>query len=502
MLPFSFFFGASFFCVPLFFCVLQKKRMLLFFVVASFSLIQGYQVVDGTNFVVFEPSTLLPTLNAIQAERKYVVAKIFVNLPRNQSDADFLCVDGKRISMMQPWAPFLEVHIRRTFSKIASILEGHPGRSFVKTILVTWTGELTEDEWRFSTDVEPCWFSGSAKASFTAFLCNSSAVCPASNIAASDIPEAFQGANETLIQTYWHIVDKWYQTSLVDFGRTLITIASTELLPLGVRLVVKLPAFPFLSAHWAYLAGYNSSLTFFQIFEVLKRFGGRINVWIPGIDFAAGIDEFEKVIDFAKGVGIENVWTSFRTHLTQTPDHWNEIHNLLQIHSIDAFVAMNQFELDGSLQFLTNTLLKNPFEARKFFSLRLAASVPSDVQATPEFSSLSDIPIPFQLLVPPSSSIPAEWFQRHNGIFHFSSSVHLPFYFKNDPTMDVGIPSLDPSKNWWIWTGKIDCDSVAPTGHFLIMVNVTDHPTLDDVFELSCGLSHILDLSLHTLTVL
>lgn len=448
--------------------------------------VNGYEIVDGTKTIVLE-LPISKAQNTLDTSSHFELVQLVLPVV-----SAFECKNGEKVWMNEPWTPGLAVVIRQAYADFASLLHQHTAVSFMDRLWISWTGELVNNEWRYLTDREPCWYSTNSKNAFRFFMNTHGWPVPP-GLAPSEV------SNTT--EEYWHLVDRWYQTSLLDFGRMHLAIASQELAHVGVRLVVKFPAFPFPNAAWGYLAGYNGSTSLEQAFQVVSNFSN-VDVWLPGIDPPLR-PEFSQLVEQLESANFQ-VWTSFQTALTSpiSPIEWELVHNALELYSMDGLVAMNSIELDGAMENLKNTQYVNPFTARKWYSLKIAAAVESADLVTFELVPNHLEKIPFQALVPSSFHAPQSWLDNHNGHFHFENGWKAQF-LPRTLNEDIGIPGLDSTKKYWFWIGQVDCDRVAPTGHFYMMVNVTvsSAPTfeLDDVYEMSCGNTHILNLQQHSM---
>jgi len=502
----------------------QTFRPMILLVVAIFGVltsksVSAYQVIEDT----LDSSRLQHQLYTVNSSISFqrVLDQLVIDATEGRLvkiqfpvKSPFVCVDQQQtLNMQEPWTPNLAHDIRAYYSQLGAVLDQHPaGRSWLDHLWLSWSGDLADDEWRYPTNTEPCWFSADAKASFTRHLIDRSLYVVTkplqlvSDIAPTDMPVEF----DNLTDVYWQIVDEWYQTSLVDFGRMHLAIAAQELSAIsGVRLLVKLPAYPFTNAHFAFLAGYNDSLSFESVLRAVREYP-TVDVVLPGIDVSSStsLDAYEEIVVLAKQtLGVPQVWAAFRTHLVQTPDHWSEIHSLLQLYAMDAFLPLTSVDQEGASANLMSVVYANPTQARRWMFVKIAATL--DPQQAPSQQQQGEpeitfhpidgtLMVPLQIVLPSSvRSVPQTWLDNHNHAFHLRADWFTDMYQRTDSTQDVGIPGLDPSKTWWIWIAEIDCDSLPPTGYLHVAVNVTHFPEMDDVYELSCGSVHLLTLAQH-----
>lgn len=496
--------------------IIQRSNMIF--------LLLLHVIVPSSSFQVYNLTSSVPTVQDVDSlETLLDVAWTFqpsafllqlrVPVPAYENSLLYECADGTQIPRrLQPWHPMSMIISRRFYASMAATLAQHPARTLIDHIVLSWTSEADDDEWRHPTSHGTCWYSQAAQQSFAHFMSLDTPTVPGSNVP----------TNTTLIDAYWQQVDNWYQTSLLEFGRAQLQMANAAFGPLGLRLLVRFPAFPFLNPHWAFVAGYGggengpdanttaSAAGMRALLDVVEQcsrlFQNNIDIFLPGIDqlFVSPMDEWSEAVEWAHKRQLQ-VYTGFRTHLVQTQLHWQEVHGLMQIHDVAGFIGDTVNEVQQTAIYLQPFArgLRNPYRARVWRPMRIAATHSNPNVWAVVFAPVQPtVKIPIQVMIPDRIQANELWLLEHNFQFHLQSTWSTPLFALSATDVGhVGIPNLDPTKRWWAWTGLIDCDLVAPLSGFQARVNASFAQQADeqDVYELPCGGNHILDLALHTI---
>lgn len=512
----------------------QKERMvvllvLVFFLVSWQQKAMAFRVYNLSNAVtVLDATTLQLVLDHAWTTMEpglIIQLRIPATTP-GSSDQLYACQDGTRIpNRLQPWSPTNMKTSRRFYDQLAAVLIHHPARALVDHLALSWTADADDDEWRHPVDKGTCWYSAAAQQSFSNFLeqqkkkTNSTTLPPPPQIPGANVPSDSGEA-----ATYWQHVDDWYQQSLLLFGRAQLNMAVAAFQPLGLQLLVRFPAFPFLNPHWAFVGGYGVGMdpgvfnvsstsssadvdkylpTLDKFFAIVQETGAH-SILLPGIDqlFASPTMAWGDAVQWAQNRHLQ-VFTSFRTHLVQTQEHWQQVHSLMQLHDIVGFIADTPDEAVQAHQYLQPFArsYQNPYRARKWTPIRIAATTTTGLAVTfaPSSSSLL-LKIPFQLMIPDNIQVTDLWLVNYNFQFFLQATWSTPLFPLGTSDLgNIGIENLDPTKKWWAWTGLVDCDFLAPSRKFQARFNVSNAAMDDDIYELPCGGAQVLDLSAHTL---
>jgi len=413
------------------------------------------------------------------------------------SEAVYQCRNNHTLTQLQPWWRDFYVWHRFAYSTFAEHMLRHPFRFMMDRILLS--GSDTNDM-RHPAE-GPCWFSPQAVESMRQAV--------GDNITRAVIHGEHGIDNDMMQQVEW-----WYEESLHQRIREQARIGHLELDILGVRLMMQLPAVPFLSSRYAWVVGYGSGTlesddndttpifpsTVRDFSNVTHRFlatlhGAKIDIVIPGIDNdASAMDQWLDAVTLLSELDVE-VWTMRRNAMHVDFDAMANI-----IHSLE----LNGFLFEPAHSDAIHPMITNlqragrsPYEARRWSTIHISIQAPNATNGpVPTIrggsrphtdpacrSNVLSCAVPIQIVIPPDispSNIDPLIVDRLQFQFEMRWDTLIPVMVGNDTLT---------------WDALVDCEFALESAMFF--VSFSSHPA--DDYEVACNQRYDIDLSTKTL---
>lgn len=387
----------------------------------------------------------------------------------NELQIGYECEGGFTIrDQYSPWDQEAPPQTRRSLASAAQVIKRHPARALIDHVVIAWTGKEEAFEWRFPTRVQSqCIQSQAAQQSLAVWR---------------RTQQVTENAEEL-----------WYQASLMDLGRRHLQAAQAHLGPLGIRRMVKLPAYPYLNPHWAWVAGlqnsHNDSTALYKMLQICKDTD--TDIWLPGID-STPQQPWADAVESALALHIPTVWTSaIKPDLITSQDQWLEIGAYMGGNNIGAFVTSSLSETTLAAQYIAQFQQRfaSWYLPRHWNRVALlVATLPGSPEAT--WHPLNHW-LPVQVQLPGHIHLPPGWWEQHYNLRFlltptWSAGLYpLPTPLTLDTISALGCTTLpsgvDSARTWWAWTGLIDCEFTL--GQSIVSAAVNSS-TLGDVFDL------------------